>query len=101
MLLILSVFLFGSLNLGSVKAFENNSHSWTTFQADASRTGYTESPAPDTKQTFWKFQTDGPITSSPAVAAGMVFVASDDGYLYAVNFTTGTENMEFLDRTKR
>ena len=28
--------------------------------------------------------------SSPVVAAGMVFVGSDDGYLYAVNATTGT-----------
>ena len=28
--------------------------------------------------------------SSPVVAAGMVFVGSADGYLYAVNATTGT-----------
>jgi outer membrane protein assembly factor BamB len=64
---------------------------WTTSQADAQRTGFTESPSPSSNQTFWTFQTGGPITSSPAVAAGMVFVGSSDGYLYAVNATTGAK----------
>jgi outer membrane protein assembly factor BamB len=44
---------------------------------------------------YWKFQTGGPIKSSPAVAAGMVFVSSTDGYLYAVNVTTGAQIWEF------
>jgi outer membrane protein assembly factor BamB len=32
----------------------------------------------------WRFETGGWITGSPAVSAGVVYVASDDGYLYAV-----------------
>lgn len=72
-----------------------NSYAWTTFQANAQRTGYTLSSAPAGNQTFWKFQTSGPIKSSPAVAEGKVFVGSTDGYLYAVNATDGTKLWEF------
>jgi outer membrane protein assembly factor BamB len=32
----------------------------------------------------WKSKTDSEIASSPAVAEGMVFVRSNDGYLYAL-----------------
>jgi outer membrane protein assembly factor BamB len=77
------------------QASVNNSYEWSTLQYDEERTGYTESPAPDSNQTYWKFQTGGPIMSSPVVAAGMVFVASTDGYIYAVNVTTGAKIWEF------
>ena len=77
------------------QAAVTNSYAWTTLQGDERRTGYTESPAPDSNQTYWKFQTGGPITSSPVASAGMVFVASTDGYLYAVNATTGTKIWDF------
>jgi outer membrane protein assembly factor BamB len=77
------------------QAAVTNSYAWTTLQGDERRTGYTESPAPDRNQTYWKFQTGGPITSSPVASAGMVFVASTDGYLYAVNATTGTKIWDF------
>jgi outer membrane protein assembly factor BamB len=72
-----------------------NSYAWTTLQGNERRTGYTESPAPFSNQTYWRFQTGGPITSSPVASAGMVFVASTDGYLYAVNSTTGTKIWDF------
>jgi outer membrane protein assembly factor BamB len=65
-------------------------YSWSTFQGNALRNGYTESPAPNSNQTFWKFQTGGPIISSPVVANSIVFISSTDGFLYAVNSTTGT-----------
>jgi outer membrane protein assembly factor BamB len=31
----------------------------------------------------WKYQTHGPIASCPSIADGVVYVASDDGFLYA------------------
>ena len=89
----LMVFSFSSVNI--TQAAVTNEHEWTTFQKDETRAGYTKSPAPDTNQTYWKFQTGGPITSSPIVSAGMVFVSSTDGYLYAVNATTGTKLWDF------
>ncbi|MFZ7136842.1 MAG: PQQ-binding-like beta-propeller repeat protein [archaeon] len=79
----------------TVHATFDTAYDWPTFQYDKGRTGYTESPAPDSNQTFWVFSTGGAITSSPVVAAGMVFVASSDGYLYAVNVNTGTKIWDF------
>lgn len=95
LLLILGSMLASLPNINIAKAAVNNSFAWTTLQGDAQRTGYTESPSPHSNQTFWKFQTGGAITSSPVVAAGMVFVGSTNGYLYAINATTGTKIWEF------
>jgi len=95
LLLILGSMLASLPNINIAKAAVNNSFAWTTLQGDAQRTGYTESPSPDSNQTFWKFQTGGSITSSPVAAAGMVFVASTDGYVYAINATTGTKIWAF------
>jgi len=38
----------------------------------------------DGKQ-VWSYEIGQPVTSSPAVANGMVVVGSDDGYVYAFN----------------
>jgi outer membrane protein assembly factor BamB len=39
----------------------------------------------------WKFKTDNAIIGSPAYSDGIVYIASTDGYLYAVNANTGTQ----------
>ena len=82
-----------SINI--TQAAVTNSYAWTTLQGNERRTGYTESPAPNSNQTYWKFQTGGPIMSSPVASAGMVFVASTDGYLYAINATNGAKIWDF------
>jgi outer membrane protein assembly factor BamB len=82
-------------SISIAQAAVTNSYAWTTLQGDERRTGYTESPAPCSNQTYWKFQTGGPIMSSPVESAGMVFVASTDGYLYAVNATNGAKIWDF------
>ncbi|MHA2407290.1 MAG: NosD domain-containing protein, partial [Candidatus Ranarchaeia archaeon] len=69
----------------------NGSYDWTMFKGNAERNGFTESPAPESNQVFWKFQTGGAIVSSPVVVDGMVFVSSTDGYLYAVNVESGSK----------
>jgi len=40
----------------------------------------------------WRFQTDGPVRSSPVVADGTVYVGSTDGNLYAIEASTGQES---------
>jgi outer membrane protein assembly factor BamB len=95
-LVIVCSLLFSLSSINIAEAAVANSYEWTTLQGDEGRTGYTESPAPDSSQTYWKFQTGGPITSSPVASAGMVFVASTDGYLYAVNATNGARIWDFL-----
>lgn len=37
-----------------------------------------------TKALKWKFNKEGSVTTSPAVADGVVYFGSHDGYLYAV-----------------
>jgi parallel beta-helix repeat protein len=70
---------------------EADDYGWPTLKGDAQRSGYTDSPAPESAEVFWRFQTGGPITSSPAVAEGIVCVSSADGYLYAIEVATGKE----------
>jgi len=93
---IVCLMLVSVSSINSVQAEVTNSYEWSTLQGNSGRSGYTESPAPDSNQTYWTFQTGGPISSSPVVSAGMVFVASTEGYLYAVNVTTGAKIWDFL-----
>ena len=68
----------------------------TTFHGNTARTGVYDSPGP--KQfngVKWTFKTGGPIVSSPAVADGVVYIGSMDGYLYAVDESTGKEKWKF------
>lgn len=38
----------------------------------------------DTGEKLWEFPTKGKIDSSPAIKNGVVYVSSQDGFLYAV-----------------
>ena len=66
-------------------------YSWPMFRHDLEHTGYSESPAPNTNQTQWKYTTRGYVGSSPAVADGRVYVASGegDGRVYCLDAYTG------------
>ena len=71
----------------------------TTFHGDVARTGVYGTPGP--KQlggTKWVFKTGGPIVSSPAIAGGVVYITSLDGYLYAIDEETGKEKWRFKSR---
>jgi len=43
----------------------------------------------DSGRELWSFFTEGPVRFAPCVAAGRVFVASDDGCLYCLNRSRG------------
>ena len=38
---------------------------------------------------MWSYTTGGPVSSSPAVVNGVVYIGSSDGNIYALNATTG------------
>jgi eukaryotic-like serine/threonine-protein kinase len=48
----------------------------------------------------WKFHTGGRVVSSPAVAAGVVYVGSTDGNLYAVDLASGMQNWKFEAKSR-
>jgi peptide/nickel transport system substrate-binding protein len=68
-------------------------YSWPTFHHDLANTGYTESPAPNTNQTQWKYETGYSISSSPTVADGKVYVGSADfpSKVYCLDAYTGAQ----------
>lgn len=73
-------------------------YSWPMFRHNLNRTGYTESPAPINNQTIWTYQTEGHVSSSPAVVNDKVYVGSDDGYVYCLNATSITSDGELVWR---
>jgi len=75
--------------------------SWaqTTFHGNNARTGVYESPGPGGPVVVkWTFKAGGPIVTSPAVADGVIYIASLDGHLYAIDLETGKEKWNFKSR---
>jgi outer membrane protein assembly factor BamB len=68
----------------------------STFHGNAARTGVYDSPGPaQFTGVKWAFKTGGPIVASPAVANGVVYIGSADGFLYAIDQFTGKEKWKF------
>ncbi|GCE01003.1 protein kinase domain-containing protein [Embleya hyalina] len=51
--------------------------------------------APTITKKPWAFHVGTPVSSPPVVAGGVVYVGSDDGYVYAIDATTGTKKWVF------
>lgn len=61
---------------------------WPLFRgADGSGAG--ADPVPESPVLLWDFATTRPITSSPVIAGGRVFIGGEDGRLYALDLRTG------------
>jgi outer membrane protein assembly factor BamB len=74
-------------------------HAQTMFHADAARTGVFAGAGPLREpQSKWTFKTAGAIVTSPAVADGVVYIASLSGHLYAVDAASGREKWNFKSR---
>ena len=61
---------------------------WPMFHHDLTHTGNSNSTAPVTNQTAWRYNTGGPV-GSPIVVGGLVYVGSYDDNFYALNATNG------------
>jgi outer membrane protein assembly factor BamB len=56
-----------------------------TFRGDRAHTGaYAASGAPEFGGVLWRFRTEGPIRSSPAIADGRIYFGSGDGGVYCL-----------------
>ena len=70
-----------------------------TFHGNVARTGVYKSSGPvRLGGVKWAFKAGGPIVASPAVAGGVVYLASLDGHLHAVDQETGREKWKFKSR---
>jgi outer membrane protein assembly factor BamB len=75
--------------------------SWaqTTFHGNSARTGVYASPGPGAPGALkWTFKAGGPIVTSPVAADGVIYIASIDGHLYAIDQETGKEKWNFKSR---
>ena len=62
---------------------------WSMFRHDQSHLGSSTSTGPLANGILWRYTTGGAIDySSPAVIDGVVYVASDDHYVYALDLQT-------------
>jgi len=63
---------------------------WPVFQHDLHHTGANGfSGTLPQGQVAWTFETGAPVHSSPAVVDGVVYIGSQDNYLYALDALTG------------
>jgi eukaryotic-like serine/threonine-protein kinase len=61
---------------------------WTSFRGNAQLTGVATTELPKQLEPLWTLETGG-IESTPAIAAGTVYIGSLDKILYAVDLQTG------------
>ena len=92
-ILTVSVFL-GTLEIAKADTQSSDSNgnpdTWSMFHNNLSHTGNSTSAAPTTNHILWSYPTGDIVSSSPAVAGGVVYVGSYDGKVYALSATTGT-----------
>ena len=66
------------------------------FRGDLSHSGVYKSAAPKSiSRVLWEFKTGGRVFSSPVVADGVVYVGSNDHFLYALDAAEGRELWKF------
>lgn len=71
------------------------------FRGDLQHTGTYAGPGvPELHGVKWKFKTNGPVYSSPAVAGGLAIVGSADGKLYAIDVESGSAKWTFATKAR-
>ena len=70
-------------------------YAWSMFHYNQYRVGATPASAPSSPSQMWKFPTGSFVYSSPAVADGLVFVASYDTNVYAIDEYSGQQKWAF------
>ncbi len=67
---------------------------WPVFRGNATMTGVAPAnpiPFPDKLEEKWMFKTGNAIEGAPAIVGGVVYVASYDKHLYAIDLATGKQ----------
>jgi outer membrane protein assembly factor BamB len=68
----------------------------STFHGNVARTGVYQGAGPaQFGGVKWVFNTGGPIVTSPAIADGVIYIASLSGHLFAIDQQTGKEKWKF------
>ena len=68
---------------------------WPVFRGNPALTGVAAGPLPTNSALLWTFKTAGAVKSSAVIGGGKVFIGSNDGQIYAIDFATGREVWAF------
>ncbi len=68
---------------------------WPMFRHDPAHTGQADGEAEPPLELLWKFKPGDGVSSSPAVADGVVYVGSYDDYVYALDADSGEEKWKY------
>ncbi len=71
-------------------AFEGSAD-WPMFHGGQNLLGRAAGTLADKLRPIWKFKTEGAVTASPVVEAGVVYVGSSDANVYAIDIETGSQ----------
>jgi pimeloyl-ACP methyl ester carboxylesterase len=66
-------------------------YDWPMFGHDPQRSGYADSPAPNTNQTLWTSTVGGGAGTHPAVADDKLFIGAWDNRFYCFDAITGAQ----------
>jgi len=71
------------------------------FRGDLAHSGVATQTGPATlKGVKWRFQTGGPVVSSPVLADGVLYIGSDDANVYALDPSSGALKWKFATAAK-
>ncbi|UCH88004.1 MAG: PQQ-binding-like beta-propeller repeat protein [Thermoplasmata archaeon] len=79
----------------SARSTSRSGFDWPKAFGGLQNTGVSDTYGPLTNNTLWKYDTEAEVYSSPAVAEGLVFIASWDKNLYAFDAEKGTKEWTF------
>lgn len=74
---------------------EPKTNDWPLFRRTPEQAGVTKDTVPDKLEVLWQFKTEDSIEGAVAVAGDVVYAASMDEYLYAINLTSGKEKWKY------
>ena len=68
------------------KVFDDLGTNGAIYRADVARSGvFEKTGVVESANVKWKFKTGGVVLSSPWIGDCVVYVASHDGFIYAIN----------------
>lgn len=76
-------------NLPLKPVTQKTTDAWPQFRGGSENLGVASGPLPHQLKKLWVYKTDGPIKSSAVLAHGRAYVGSDDGFIHAIDLTTG------------
>jgi outer membrane protein assembly factor BamB len=97
-ILVLTICLLGcKSNTVDQEKFASDSSlkSWPIFRGNNGLTGVADGKLPEKPILLWSFKTEYEIKSSPVVGLGMVFIGSNDGFIYALDLNDGSMKWQF------